>query len=327
METLTAFLGIISFSSTIVFLIIALLKKLKKMPTKKTLIIAGILFFIFFICLIIPTCEHSWIDATCTEPKTCELCGKTQGKPNGHSWLDATCLEPNTCSECDLTDGEALGHDWVNATCEEAKTCSRCDETEGEALGHNVKKWKVITDSTCSKQGKKVGVCKRCDLEVTKKIAKKKHTPGEWKIIKKATATEKGERERKCTVCKESLGVEKFSLSKAEYKALCKSYSYNTVARNPDKYEGEYARFYGKVLQVMQESYFGYIAYTLRIGTGGSYYYDNVILATYTVKDDEPRILEGDMITVYGTLKGDYTYETVMGNEMTLPYMSIEYIG
>ena len=30
-------------------------------------------------------CPHAWIDATCTAPKTCELCGETEGEALGHS--------------------------------------------------------------------------------------------------------------------------------------------------------------------------------------------------------------------------------------------------
>ena len=30
-------------------------------------------------------CEHEWVDATCTEPKTCSLCGETEGAALGHT--------------------------------------------------------------------------------------------------------------------------------------------------------------------------------------------------------------------------------------------------
>ena len=30
------------------------------------------------------SCDHDWIDATCTEPKTCAKCDETKGKPLGH---------------------------------------------------------------------------------------------------------------------------------------------------------------------------------------------------------------------------------------------------
>lgn len=33
------------------------------------------------------------------------------------------------------------------------------------------------------------------------------------------------------------------------------------------------------------------------------------------------KILDDDIITVYGTVVGDYSYETVMGAEVTLPWV------
>ena len=35
--------------------------------------------------------EHNWLDATCTEPKTCTVCGKTEGEPLGHSYESFVC--------------------------------------------------------------------------------------------------------------------------------------------------------------------------------------------------------------------------------------------
>ena len=50
----------------------------------------------------------------------------------GHDWVEATCTEPKTCSRCGETEGEPLGHNWIEATYETPKTCSRCGATEGE---------------------------------------------------------------------------------------------------------------------------------------------------------------------------------------------------
>lgn len=55
--------------------------------------------------------EHSWTEASCTEPKTCAVCGATEGEPLGHSWTEATCTEPRTCDVCGATEGEPLGHE------------------------------------------------------------------------------------------------------------------------------------------------------------------------------------------------------------------------
>ena len=79
---------------------------------------------------------HVWVDATCTAPKTCSACYAVEGEPAGHAWTDATCTAPKTCGSCGLTEGEALGHTWVDATCTAPQTCSVCSATEGEKLGH-----------------------------------------------------------------------------------------------------------------------------------------------------------------------------------------------
>ena len=49
--------------------------------------------------------EHTWQEATCTQPKTCTECGETEGEALGHSPTEATVWEPSVCSLC----GEVLG--------------------------------------------------------------------------------------------------------------------------------------------------------------------------------------------------------------------------
>ena len=122
--------------------------------------------------------QHTWKDATCTEPKTCTGCGETEGEALGHTWKDATCTEPKTCVVCGATEGEALGHTWADATCTGPKTCTVCGATEGEALGHT---WK---DATCT-EPKTCTVCGATEGEALG------HT---WKD---ASCTEP----KTCTVC------------------------------------------------------------------------------------------------------------------------------
>lgn len=95
-------------------------------------------------------CKHEWKVATCKEPKTCTLCGKTEGEPTDHTWTEATCTTPKTCSVCGKTEGEPLGHTWEEATCTEPKTCSVCGATEGEALGHTWIEATYTEPKTCS---------------------------------------------------------------------------------------------------------------------------------------------------------------------------------
>ena len=81
--------------------------------------------------------SHSWKNADCETPKTCENCGATEGSAKGHSWKNATCTDPKTCTSCGATDGEPRGHNWMDADCYYPKMCMNCFVEEGEALGHN----------------------------------------------------------------------------------------------------------------------------------------------------------------------------------------------
>ena len=89
--------------------------------------------------------SHEWVDASCTAPKTCSKCGKTEGEPLGHQWKEATCMEAKNCTLCGLTEGEKLEHtfgeeeirnpNYVEGTATYVRTCTHCaeqSETEKE---------------------------------------------------------------------------------------------------------------------------------------------------------------------------------------------------
>ncbi len=81
-------------------------------------------------------CEHSWAEATCTEGKTCTLCGLVEGTPAGHKFGPATCTSPATCEACGETSGNPIDHNFGYATCDSPAKCVACEKTDGEALGH-----------------------------------------------------------------------------------------------------------------------------------------------------------------------------------------------
>lgn len=67
-------------------------------------------------------CRHEWTDANCKAPKTCNLCGQTEGeKTENHVWEDATTEAPKTCSVCGKTEGEKINVDprFKTAKCKE----------------------------------------------------------------------------------------------------------------------------------------------------------------------------------------------------------------
>lgn len=87
----------------------------------------------------LPVHDCVYSDATCTTPKTCTICGATDGEALGHSYDDGVETTPATCTEtgvktytchCGDTkteDIEALGHTTDNGVCD------TCKETIGGA--------------------------------------------------------------------------------------------------------------------------------------------------------------------------------------------------
>lgn len=94
-------------------------------------------------------CSHDWVEADCLNPKTCPLCGKTEGQAIGHLWEDATCQDPQTCKICGLTEGSTVSHGWVDASCTAPKTCQWCGVTEGDVLAHSWQKATTDAPRTC----------------------------------------------------------------------------------------------------------------------------------------------------------------------------------
>jgi len=83
---------------------------------------------------------HDFTEATCTDAKTCKVCGATEGVELGHDFASADCTTAKTCKVCGVAEGEALGHDWKDATETNPKTCMACGATEGSVLN------KIIPD-------------------------------------------------------------------------------------------------------------------------------------------------------------------------------------
>lgn len=112
-------------------------------------------------------CEHEWQEATCTAPKTCTLCGETEGEANGHTWANATCTLPQTCLNCGAIEGEALGHSWIEATCTEPKKCSTCNVTEGDPLGHTAGELEFKENNYINATAVYVNKCTICNQDVS----------------------------------------------------------------------------------------------------------------------------------------------------------------
>ena len=110
-------------------------------------------------------CTHRWgewsttTNATCTEAGTqkrnCSKCGETETTSIdvlGHDWKDATCTEPKTCVTCKKTEGSAKGHTGGTSTCESKAQCSVCSKEYGYLAAHipTVDDGDCTTSITCS---------------------------------------------------------------------------------------------------------------------------------------------------------------------------------
>ena len=96
---------------------------------------------------------HNFSAATCTEAKTCKVCGVTEGKALGHNATEATCTEASVCSVCNAVVSEANGHRFADATCTSPATCTACGATEGDALGHKWIDASYDAPKTCERCG------------------------------------------------------------------------------------------------------------------------------------------------------------------------------
>ena len=121
------------------------------------------------------------------------------------------------------------------------------------------------------------------------------------------------------------LKVKCTTLSASQYKEKCKTYDYEDLARTPDDYVGKYMKIYGEVIQVQESD----DSVTLRVATldSGYGYYDDVVMVYYEYSDKDVHILEDDMITMWGIYGGTYTYESVLGSDITVPLLYAEYFA
>ena len=166
---------------------------------------------------------HEWIDATCTEPKKCSICGATEGEPLGHSWefkgFDWTGDETNgytkaaakfecgreSCDEenqVEVTPGDTV----IEPKCEEGgktvytaviatdKSPDKAEHKESKdakltnKLGHD---WK---DATCTEPK----TCSRCQAAEGNALG---HSFTKYESNKDVTCTKDGTKTAKCDRC------------------------------------------------------------------------------------------------------------------------------
>lgn len=103
------------------------------------------------------------------------------------------------------------------------------------------------------------------------------------------------------------------------YKANCSLIEYENLLRYPDDLKGTTYSFDGKVFQIISEEN-NYVEMLIL------YNDSNLIHVKYFYKDGEPKMIEGDEITVYGTFYYLFSYLTVAGTKKTIPSITAEFV-
>ncbi len=106
----------------------------------------------------------------------------------------------------------------------------------------------------------------------------------------------------------------------------CQTYTFEQLARNPDNFKGTNVKLTGEVVQVMEGLYSNSLRVNITKKGNYSTYYTDTIYVNYVPKVGEDKILEDDIITIYGVAQGDYSYTSTMGATITLPFINGKYI-
>lgn len=81
--------------------------------------------------------------------------------------------------------------------------------------------------------------------------------------------------------------------------------------------------FRGEVIQVMEAT--GITVLRVNV-TQNQYGWEDTIYVNYFPSEGEPRILEDDIVSIYGEMMDLKTYETIMGGSVTIPQVYAKYI-
>ena len=96
----------------------------------------------------------------------------------------------------------------------------------------------------------------------------------------------------------EAARAEAALLAEEEAKGYDTGITYDNIARNPDNYMDKKVKFSGKVIQLIEGTP------TIQIRLAVDKDYDQIVLCEYDSSIVESRVLEGDIITIYGISSG-----------------------
>lgn len=142
------------------------------------------------------------------------------------------------------------------------------------------------------------------------------------------SADKKDTLEQTATVTVQPTGTPVLTETAEDFKASCEKIGYKELCRYPDEHRGDRIVLTVKVSQILDTGAFStgtaWSAYDDESGYG--WYNSNQYYLIDSRDDDDMRILEDDVITVYGTFSGIEEVVTVLGVKNRLPRIIVEYL-
>nr|WP_244093936.1 toxin regulator [Jeotgalibacillus sp. R-1-5s-1] len=159
------------------------------------------------------------------------------------------------------------------------------------------------------------------------KLEKKLEEAAPWFELTEAERERKinEEKERKLAEEAEKVAAAEAERQKAleeERKGYETGITFEQLARTPDDFTGKKVKFYGKVVQVIEDGTFIQIRFAVNDD------YDTILFAVFdsSMIDINGRVLEDDLLTIMGTSGGLFSYEATSGAEITIPLVYIDQI-
>ena len=109
-----------------------------------------------------------------------------------------------------------------------------------------------------------------------------------------------------------------------QFKSQCNQLDYAQLVRNPDNYKERRIIYIGKVVQTQEDG--NNVILRVNVSKGNLDIGDDIIWVNYTKPAGSNRILEEDVIQLWGTVIGLRQYKAVMGNQIAIPEINAKYI-
>lgn len=114
-------------------------------------------------------------------------------------------------------------------------------------------------------------------------------------------------------------------ISQDDFKKSCNKVTYEELARNPENFKGQNLTFTGEVIQCEQSYGTSYFA-RVNVTVDEYGYYDDTIYVTFEIPEGNDKILEEDIVKLYGVCQGSESYTSIFGEQITIPSLDAVYV-